>query len=407
MTALCGGAASGPKPGFATQVILTATDLSNLLSNFLVSWALKYSSFVGPVVYDLSVLCTTDPPTLVVMTAADMFALAVPLADINASQAAVQKFYNFVKYWAWYQFCQCNTVATPAAPAAPAAPTGLPQVSPPIGSQPLGPCWDKQIVLYKATDTGVDISARLMPNIDGTGRAIMACPYFYMETTATDNRDGSNVGDWSGNIRFETTAGALVTNFGLSTTALLGTIVDHPFTSGASSCSAGAMKITSSTWNGGDTDSITLRMRLWNCPSSVGFPQAPCCPPDPVLAGQINQILQAVTLIQRQAVPFAYLASTVHAGLSGAGSFAVQGLLGVKIELTTIPGSLYQDGSTPPFVFSAGWVSMEDGNGFIDETRAHAASQVWLSRIASDATVIGYSFKPGVVATITELLREP
>jgi hypothetical protein len=144
----------------------------------------------------------------------------------------------------------------------------------------------------------------------------------------------------------------------------------------------------------------------WKCqPSSA--PPSPCCPPDPIATGLLTQVLQAVTLLQRQLVPFAYISSTAHAGLTGQGTIAVQGLLGLRIDLTTMPASLTQDASTPPFVFNVGWVSMEDSNGFIDETRAHAQHQNWFSRIASEATLIGYSFAPGVVATITELQREP
>jgi hypothetical protein len=138
-----------------------------------------------------------------------------------------------------------------------------------------------------------------------------------------------------------------------------------------------------------------------------GQPPAPCCPPDATLQLQIDSILRMVTLLQRQLVPFAYISSTAHAGLTGSGSIAVQGLLGIRIDLTTIPTSNKQDSSFPPFVFDAGWVSMMDSNGFIVETRAHAQHQVFIPPIASDATVIGYSFGAGVVATITELQREP
>ncbi len=140
----------------------------------------------------------------------------------------------------------------------------------------------------------------------------------------------------------------------------------------------------------------------WNATTGT-----PGLPSDPNAPGNLAALQAQVNLLQRQLVPFGYVAGTAHAGLVGSGTFAITGLLGIRVVLTTIPGTIVQDGSNPPFLFNVGWVSMSTADGFIDETRVHAAGQVWQPRIASDATQVGYSFGPGVVATITELTRLP
>jgi hypothetical protein len=132
-----------------------------------------------------------------------------------------------------------------------------------------------------------------------------------------------------------------------------------------------------------------------------------CCPPDPVAQQMLDEIIRDVTLLQRQLAPFAYITGAAHAGLVGQGSFAVPADLGMRIDLTTVPPSLGQEVGTPNFVFDAGWVSILSPDGFIEERRVSAVNGVWFPKAMSAATIIGYSFAPGVVATVTELLREP
>jgi hypothetical protein len=154
-------------------------------------------------------------------------------------------------------------------------------------------------------------------------------------------------------------------------------------------------------------NSVGCTMQLFCGGATSGSPSIPCCPPDPVAMGVLTRIRDTLDLIQRQLLPFAYIASTAHSGLTGSGSFDVLDLIGVKVVLTTIPGSLGSDDSVPSYLFDAGWISIQTADGFIDETRLHATSQVWQPRLMAEATLFGYSFHPGVVATVTELVREP
>jgi hypothetical protein len=125
------------------------------------------------------------------------------------------------------------------------------------------------------------------------------------------------------------------------------------------------------------------------------------------MQAQLDVIQQLLTLIQRQAVPFAYVSKTVHSGLSGAGSISVQGLLGVKLECTTIPSSLGVAGTSPAEHFDLGWITWGTADGYPQSVRIEHSPQLSLPARASAFTSIAYDLHPGVVATITELQREP
>jgi hypothetical protein len=404
MTALCGGAASRAKPGFAPTVVLGQQSIGSILTLSKNPWAILFGYLLQAVTIDLNAMCNNDPPSLPVMSAGDMITLAAGPLGGAAYNTAVAKFYDFVRYWAWFQFCECVTIATPAPSAPQPAPVGLPDLAPPVGGLPSsGTCWDQSIVLHPALDTGVDITARLLPNLDSTARAIYPNPGYTMYVDMTDNRDGSAVGNWNGNIRFETAAGGLVSNFGLSQTST-NTVPQQVI--GPVSF-AERMKWTSSNWAAGDTDSVTIRVRLAGCPSNVGTPATPCCPPDPVLSGQMAQLLQLVTLIQRQVAPFGYVPGTAHAGLSGQGNIAVSGLIGCKVDITTLPTALGQSRTNPVEIFDAGFITWSTADGYPSSLRVDHNPYLSLPARCSAYTNIAYDLHPGVAATITELKREP
>ena len=113
-----------------------------------------------------------------------------------------------------------------------------------------------------------------------------------------------------------------------------------------------------------------------------------------------------VNLLQRQLAPFAYLTSTVHAGLTGTGNLEIQGLLGVSVNLTTIPANLGVIAGTPNEVFDAGFVTFGVDDGYDQTFRVDHPTRVFLPPRCSAFTDLGYTFPPGIVATITELVRE-
>jgi len=114
-----------------------------------------------------------------------------------------------------------------------------------------------------------------------------------------------------------------------------------------------------------------------------------------------------VTLIQRQAAPFSYINGASHSGLSGQGHIDVQGLIGVSVNLTTTPGRIGSVDGDPDTLFDVGWINLGTGDG--SGRRLFVSSDPWVyfPNSAALITRVGYTFQPDVVATITELIREP
>lgn len=115
---------------------------------------------------------------------------------------------------------------------------------------------------------------------------------------------------------------------------------------------------------------------------------------------------QLVTLIQRQGVPFGYITGTVHAGLSAAGEFTVADILGLAIDITTLPATYPSFGGDPDTYHNLGKISVGTTEGW--ERSWWATHDPYLILPISGAiTKVGYTFPSGIIATITELVREP
>ena len=120
------------------------------------------------------------------------------------------------------------------------------------------------------------------------------------------------------------------------------------------------------------------------------------------------QTRQMVDLIQRQEVPFAYLIGTVHSGLSGSGSISVQGILGLLVQVSTVPAGWGQSADNPQrYIPAPAEVSVGDSAGLQDTHFAHFTEELVFPRYMGTATVVEYQFKPGCGGAITELVREP
>jgi hypothetical protein len=127
-----------------------------------------------------------------------------------------------------------------------------------------------------------------------------------------------------------------------------------------------------------------------------------------VLTPPTNQALtNMVNLLQRQLAPFGYIPRGVYPGLVGNGQLAVQGLLGLLVNVTTLPGFLGRELGQIDTLFSVGWLDLGTADGFL--SRQRITHTIWLT-FPSDmslVTLVNYTLTPGVVATITELVREP
>jgi hypothetical protein len=112
-----------------------------------------------------------------------------------------------------------------------------------------------------------------------------------------------------------------------------------------------------------------------------------------------------IDLMHIQIAPFNLQPGTVHAGLSGQAEITVSGIRGLSVTVTTRPSYLGTRPSDPPATFSFGRIAWGNSNGWIATRRVVNTPQVELD-IQPLVTKIAYTFSPGVVATIAELVEQ-
>jgi hypothetical protein len=154
------------------------------------------------------------------------------------------------------------------------------------------------------------------------------------------------------------------------------------------------------------TDDITCTVDYY-CNGAGPGGSAACCPPDPTIVAMLTALQQAVTLIQRQAAPFAYVYGTNHTALTGNGSFAVSSLIGVSVDITTIPAWKGSVSGSPVEYFELGFVTLGTADGYETSRRLDHDGTLMIPPQAGVFTTVGYTLPPGVVVSIRELVREP
>lgn len=406
MTALCpGGVSSSAKVGQAEIVMYGAGSIASILNNRGAFWAAVVAPLMGVLTLDLNAMCTTDPPAIPSFTAADVTEM-LAFGGTLASPATRTKFSDLVTNFLWWQLCECNGAATPAPPAAPAPPAGLPDSTGLYNGTGIGLAC---ISRFNNAGNSQNLGTYLMldnPDQNGNNTAIPLPPTGRnVRIGASLTLDGAVHGtNWRLDVGWVRATG-LVDNQAGALHPVDGIVYVEDFVAPADTYIFLRVRIVSGTV-ATVTDNAFVRADVF-CGGAPGSQQVPCCPADQFQTAAIQQILEYVQLLQRQLAPFAHIGGAVHSGLTNQGTLAVNGLLGVKVDLTTIPSSYGLAVGSPDFHFDLGWVSVLTPDGLIDERRLSAQLVNWFPRLMSDATVIGYSLSPGVVATITEILREP
>jgi hypothetical protein len=113
-----------------------------------------------------------------------------------------------------------------------------------------------------------------------------------------------------------------------------------------------------------------------------------------------------VTLIQRQGVPFGYIAGASHSALSGSGDFNVSAIIGLAVTFTAGLGLFSPRPGDPDTYHQLGKISIGTADGW-ERSWQPTHSPYLILPISGAVTRVGWSFAPGLVATITELIREP
>lgn len=399
MTARCHGATSSAKPGLGATVYIGPAAIGALFNNAPTAWAVPIAGFIGAVTYELATFCTADPPAVPTFSASDVEAILNPM-DLIPFGNAVNKFRDLIGALTWNDLCKCDDASAPIVPTAPAAPTGSPTISPPQvgGTYPaVQPC---QVTHY-AMDVPGDGANHILPSIVlPDGHSYMTVDGYFTDILPTT----------SGDLTFSTlgidSSGGLFGGYSVGNHLAIHN-VHH------------SEGVTFPNWvrwqgefNNGSTQptrhmDVDVRIYCGTTPTGVGGPVPQPCPTDPFVIATLEQIKALVTIIQRQKVPFAYVTSTPHSGLTGSGHLDVNGLLGCKVQLDTFGSSVGVESGDPAEFFDAGWIVWENADGGTAREHITHSPFVSLPDLAGQFTRIGYTLGQGVTATLTELVREP
>jgi hypothetical protein len=401
LMAVCTGA-SQAKAGVPASVVVDASYLQGLLPTAL-AWLYPYLPFMhGLEIGDVGAFCSVDPPTFSLPSTDDFLAFLVggPFTQVQVVSNFLR---DLTKAYLWYQLCECASGSpTPITP--PAEPTDMPAINPaPYVSPPTatacqindsGPQAQLGSLFFGLLPVGLPNATGWLPLPKGASTVQLKCQNIASGGNPKSIIFRMNVRDIAGtqtNIQSNTTQAS-----GNTTT----------FSKNIPS-SAIEFYVDATESVGSTTSNLAQATATFYCGSGPGQTVTPCCPPDPIAQGLLRQILDLVTLVQRQAVPFGYIASTAHTGLSGAGALSISGLLGVKVAVTTLPASYGSAGSSPTEHFDLGFLTFGTVDGFPSSYRIEHNPQVILPPRCSAFTDLDYDLAPGVVVTITELLREP
>lgn len=374
------------------------TVIGGILSRYGVTWAIRFAAFLGSLTFDVNTFCESDPPADPGFTATDAGDL-IGLSDVVAQAAAAVKLGQLVQRFAWFELCQCDS-GSATVPSAPAAPTDLPQVDPPSLPRPATTACATQ-----SSDPGITYCGAnnpgLMNPLATNGLNVTA-----VRVTITEhNTSGSG---FLGSAKMNWFNATALIRADTSTVALGPGTTVHIFPAPPSGAISGQPSVVGTGAAGVDCAQFATTMEYFCNGDQPGGVTTECCPPDPIVAARLNQILEYVTLLQRQIAPFASIDGTAHTGLSGAGHFDLtETLLGVRVSATTIPSNYGVSFGDPNEHFDLGFVSIGDGDEWWGSRPIDKATILWTPRWAGMATRIGYTLRPGVVATITELRREP
>ncbi len=394
---ICSSGISREKAGLATSIVVDQAYIRSLLPAGL-AWLYPYLPWMhGLEIGDVGAFCSVDPPTWTVPTGAQIFDFITGgnFANVNLVQQFIQ---DVTRAYLWYSLCECASVTTPAPPTAPTAPTGLPAVNPPTVVQPnvAEPClispWLQQNIAGLSGSTGFI----MLPQT--TGLSVFMDSVANPAPTAGFQSYGLTPQWWVPSpLAFVRGDARIVVPYTASTHQTL----DPP--AGATALIVN-LDQNGPPYNFGSFLDLTVRIYCnGDLPTGVN---SPCCPPDPILHATLLQMNQTLQLLQRQLAPFAYVSGPVHSGLSGTGTVAVSGILGVLLNIS-IPSRAGLIAGTPQTSYDVGWINFGTADGYELKRPLRSDSQLVFPEVAGTWTIVGYTLLQGVTMTITELRREP
>lgn len=427
MTALCGGGASGPRPGYNDLVYLGSAAIEGFLT---LKGLGAVAALLGPVLaglsFQLSTYCSTDPPADPNLTASDI-ADAINFNDVAVSVPAIDKIRQWFGSQYWYEVCQCSTTTTPTAPA-PSDPGPI-STNPGLPGATAGPCFVTHAApswVPTGANTFLDLTTELLP---ATGSVVTRTsteggfshtvdslpippgtqgPYFLGQYVGADYGTISNGPTMR--LSLFTSGGSEIDygNIGSYANRNAGPPVTwDPVMSSlqAQWLSGGTYWCVQITNGNGAAGGSQFDFKLDIGAVCTGdVLQRACCPPDPGLDLKLAQILgllqEVYSLIPVRAPNYA--AGTTHSGLTGDGTLALAPTTtAVKVAITSTGAGYGQIGGTPLTYLSSGWLTPVTNQGPESGMRLTRDGQV--IPLPEATSSLDYTLPTGQVISVQEL----
>lgn len=392
MTARCTGGTSAPQPQWSAVVDIGVQMVAAVLAAKGLQWIIPAIPLLNIPPLTLASFCSTDPPTMPTLTTAEQNALLHLTFGADFDSGLV-KFGDAVQNLLWDQLCRCTSgTLTPPDVLAPPAGVIIP-ISQPTASSPCE-------TFHEADHVWSAGQSNVFGGI-GTNLAVIHATSMRLRMVNSPATLGGRSVTYI--ILQMDNTGAVIRSDTIVQGATANQVVDIPWNPLAENWQT---QITIGS-GGSGTETVRREVDFYCNNNAPGGTVTPCCPPDPATAAQIDLILRMVTLIQRQSAPFAYVYGTDHPSLSGHGSFAVSGLIGVSVDITTLPSSYGRSVGSPEHLYDVGFVTLGTADGYETSHSVSSDGALVLPPSAGVYTSVGYTLSAGVVASIRELVREP
>jgi hypothetical protein len=378
-----------PKAGTPAWLVVAATALEVLVTRRF-PWLGPFLAALPVLSVDTTDFCADGPVDMPTWTASDLGQLV--------TGGSVDKLLQTIRHVAWYEFCECNAPDPPLTPPFVGPPADIPYVAP----NPVGQC-DQFHGEVSSVNT-LFFGSLSLGNVITGGRPLPIGATHQTLAVQVISNPSDDILD----LTLEITYGDPANN-AISVRTVTGDPRSAPTQfQGVVAIPTGATQwIGRFTTNSSQSGPLHLVADVMtHCGGPPTALRQPCCPPDPTLVTKVDQLLELVTLIQRQGVPFAYVPALTYSGLSGAGEINfTDPILRLRVDLDTLPGWYGMAEGAPDRLFEIGWVALGTADGF--EPPRPITNTPFLLPVRGDITRIGYSFGVGIVATITTYSREP
>jgi hypothetical protein len=382
---------------------MTAAAIIDYLISLEMNWLAVLAYGVGYLAYDLSGLCTHDPPAIPDFTAARVFGYTNPLNPQGAQQLR-EDVTALIGHYLWFTYCECVSGAQPTPGPVPQPPPGQQTDNPQINSKPAGPCANGP---GSFTSIGFDANGNATPAI--TAGSPFTTQHQWISIGVSMTPTGQPTIPWPHAVD--------ITVQQLQSTTVLQSDVIHLESEETAQESFHNFTLVPGITNlrlllhsdgaAGTTGDFAMQSSMYCTAPPTGVAQ-PCCPPDPVLIQLLTTVLSLEqTILSELGGTTAYIRGTAHSGAQGTGSIGLSRARGMAADVVVgTPTAPILPGN-PPYQWDLGWMSISDGGGMIQEMRLTRQHQVWLPAECENAVVFGYFLNPGVVVTFTELIPAP